>query len=239
MITPYGNERGNKKRQVAEMFDVIAPKYDFFNHFFTLGIDIYWRKVAIRHLQPYRPQVILDVATGTGDFAIAASRLQPQKIIGIDISEGMLKVSRIKIEKAQLQNKIEMLYGDSEQLPFEDNTFDAITVGFGVRNFENLEQGLAEMLRVLKKNGIAAILEPSFPTTFPAKQLFQFYFQKILPFIGAIFSPDKSAYQYLPNSVAAFPSGKDFLAICNKIGYINTKWKPLTFGTCALYILQK
>ncbi|MCS6905069.1 MAG: bifunctional demethylmenaquinone methyltransferase/2-methoxy-6-polyprenyl-1,4-benzoquinol methylase UbiE [Bacteroidia bacterium] len=238
-VTPYGQEKGSKKQQIAQMFNAIATKYDFFNHFFTLGIDIYWRKVAIQHLQPFQPKNILDVATGTGDFAIAAVALKPERIIGVDISEGMLSISRKKIQKANLQNVIEVQYADSENLPFAENTFDAITVGFGVRNFENLELGLSELFRVLKKNGVLVILEPSFPTRFPWKQLFQLYFQKILPFIASLFSPDKFAYQYLPNSVAAFPSGKDFLAICKKIGFINEQWKPLTLGTCALYLLQK
>ncbi|MEM1000221.1 MAG: bifunctional demethylmenaquinone methyltransferase/2-methoxy-6-polyprenyl-1,4-benzoquinol methylase UbiE [Bacteroidota bacterium] len=221
------------------MFDSIAPRYDFLNHFLSLGIDILWRRKAIRLLKSYAPEVVLDIATGTGDFAIEATKLQPKKIIGLDISPGMLEVGRKKIRKKGHKELITMVEGDSEDLPFESDSIGAITVGFGVRNFENLEKGLSEMLRVLQPGGAAVILEPAVPKRFPMKQLFGLYFRGILPLIGRLVSKDSRAYTYLPESVKAFPHGKDFVNICEKVGYKNCRFQPLSFGICALYLLEK
>ncbi len=238
-VIPYKEDVGSKKEQVATMFNNISKKYDFLNHFLSCGIDILWRKKAIRLLQPSAPKEILDIATGTGDFAIAALKLNPNKVTGIDISEGMLNVGREKIKSKGLTNKIELLLGDSENLPFEDNKFDAYTAGFGVRNFENLEKGLAEMYRVLKPNGTAVILEFSKPKTFPIKQIYTFYFNKVLPGIGKLVSKDNSAYTYLPESVDAFPDGQDFINILTKLGYHNATAIPLLFGIASIYKANK
>jgi len=204
-VTPYKKTDTTKKEQVAEMFDNIAHKYDFLNHILSLGIDILWRKKAIRLLKPYQPKQMLDIATGTGDFALEALALNPDKIIGADISRDMLAVGVEKIKKKGHQDKISFQYGDSENLPFETNTFDAITVSFGVRNFEDLEKGLSDMRRVLKPKGAVAIIEFSKPQAFPIKQLYNFYFKNILPALGKLISKDARAYTYLPESVAAFP----------------------------------
>jgi demethylmenaquinone methyltransferase/2-methoxy-6-polyprenyl-1,4-benzoquinol methylase len=217
------------------MFNNISGHYDFLNHFLSLGIDTLWRKKAIRQLNTDHPRLILDVATGTGDFAVEALRLQPDKIIGIDISEGMLEMGRKKMVKRGLDSKIELRSGDSEKLPFEENKFDAIIVAFGVRNFENLEKGLREMLRVLKPGGKVVVLEFSKPTVFPFRQLYHFYFRFVLPGIGRWVSRDPSAYTYLPESVQAFPDGKEFLGILSRLGFKNTAWTPLTFGISSLY----
>ncbi len=238
-IVPYKDKSAGKKEQVAVMFDNISRKYDFLNHFLSLGIDIMWRKKAIRMLKKDRPEHILDVATGTGDFAIEAFKLNPEKIIGIDISTGMLEVGRNKINKRNLQNRIELRYGDSENIPFEDNKFDAVIVAFGVRNFENLESGLKEMFRVLKAGGKAVILEFSVPEVFPLKQLFNFYFNTILPQIGRSVSKDNAAYSYLPESVKSFPNGNDFEYILRNIGFKKTSCNPLTFGISSIYTGQK
>jgi demethylmenaquinone methyltransferase/2-methoxy-6-polyprenyl-1,4-benzoquinol methylase len=221
------------------MFDNISKKYDFLNHFLSMGIDVLWRKKAIKMLKPYQPKIILDVATGTGDFAIESMVLNPEKVIGIDLSEGMLSVGREKLKKKKLDSVIELLKGDSENLPFNDNYFDAYTVGFGVRNFENLEKGLSEMLRVLKPKGQAVILEFSKPKKFPVKQLYNFYFKYILPGIGNTISKDKAAYTYLPESVIAFPEGDDFLAILRKTGYTNVSAHSLLFGIATIYRGEK
>ena len=189
------------------MFNNISHRYDFLNHFLSMGIDKGWRKKAIRLLGPLQPKLMLDVATGTGDFAIQALVLNPQKVIGVDISEGMLDVGRKKLRERNLNEKVELLKGDSENLQFEENKFDAVTVGFGVRNFENLEKGLAEIRRVLKPGGVLVVLEFSRPKTFPFRQLYNFYFKAILPKLGRLISKDKSAYTYLPESVEAFPDG--------------------------------
>ena len=239
VVTPYQDAQRNKKEQVTEMFDNIAPSYDFLNHLFSLGIDILWRRKAIRMLKRFKPEVVLDIATGTGDFAVEARKLNPKRIIGLDISPGMLEIGRKKIAKRGLSDKIEMVLGDSENLQFADNSIGAITVGFGARNFEHLEVGLAEMLRVLKPGGAAIILEPAVPKYFPAKQLFSLYFRGILPLVGRIVSGDRRAYTYLPESVKAFPHGKDFVAICEKDGYRKCYYKPLSLGICALYLLEK
>jgi demethylmenaquinone methyltransferase/2-methoxy-6-polyprenyl-1,4-benzoquinol methylase len=235
MVVPYKEERTGKKEQVARMFDNISSRYDFLNHFLSLGIDIRWRKKAIKELTEIQPKLILDVATGTGDFAIQALDLRPDKVIGIDISEGMLEVGRKKMKDRQLDQKIELRSGDSENLPFEENKFDAVIVAFGVRNFEHLEKGLTEIFRVVKPGGKVVILEFSKPSHFPFKQLYNFYFKFVLPKIGRLVSQDKAAYTYLPESVQAFPDGNDFLKILSGIGYKNAACKPLTFGISSLY----
>ena len=235
-VTPYTNSRATKKEQVADMFNNISGTYDFLNHFMSLGIDVIWRKKAIRELVELQPQYMLDVATGTGDFAFEALRiLKPAKIIGVDISKGMLEVARQKINKRNLQDIFEVNLGDSEKLLFEDNTFDAITVAYGVRNFEDLDKGLGDMFRVLKPGGKVVILEFSKPKVFPVKQGYNFYFKYITPTIGRVFSKDASAYTYLPESVAAFPDGNDFTARMQKAGFQRTKARPLAFGICSIY----
>ena len=238
-VIPYKDKQGSKKEQVASMFNNISGQYDFLNHFLSLGIDILWRKKAIKLLKADQPKLILDIATGTGDFAIEALALHPNKVIGVDISEGMLEVGRKKLKRKKLEEKIELQLGDSERLLFDDNKFDAIIVAFGVRNFENLEKGLTDMNRVLKPGGKAVILEFSKPKSFPFKQLYQFYFKWILPKIGSIISKDQSAYTYLPESVNEFPDGKKFLDILEKTGFTNNQCKPLTLGISSIYIGTK
>lgn len=234
-VVPYKEDQAGKKEQVARMFDSISNRYDFLNHFLSMGIDIRWRKKAINLLSKSHPKLILDVATGTADFAIQTLDIQPDKVIGIDISQGMLEVGRKKINTLGLEKKIELMLGDSENLPFDDNKFDAVIVAFGVRNFENLEKGLMEIKRVLKQGGTLMILEFSRPTVFPFKQIYRFYFTFILPKIGRLVSKDPAAYTYLPESVGAFPDGKDFVQILDKLGYQKTECKPLTFGISSLY----
>lgn len=239
-VRPYAASSAGKKQQVEEMFDNISPKYDLLNHSLTLGIDFLWRKKAVKSLRAINPKIVLDIATGTGDFAVEAARkLQPQRVIGIDISEGMLEVGRRKMQKKGIADTVEMVKGDSEDLHYPDGFADAVTVGFGVRNFEHLQKGLSEIHRVLRPGGVCVILEPSFPRHFPLKQLFQFYFTKILPLIGRLVSRDKAAYTYLPSSVKAFPSGEEFLEICRSVGFKETKWQQLTLGACAMYRLEK
>jgi demethylmenaquinone methyltransferase/2-methoxy-6-polyprenyl-1,4-benzoquinol methylase len=238
-VKPY-NQSG-KKEEVEQMFDQIAHSYDFLNHFFSLGIDIIWRKRAIKELKKYSPKRVLDVATGTADFAIQSvkSNLQAEEIIGVDISEGMLEVGRKKIKEKGIDHIIQLRRGDSEQLPFQADTFDAYTVAFGVRNFENLELGMSDMLRVLKPGGVGVVLEFSKPTVFPIKQLFRFYFKFIMPTLGKWISKDSRAYTYLPESVDAFPSGQDFLGIMNKVGYLNTRKIRLAGGIATIYLGEK
>ena len=234
-VTPYKND-ATKKEQVATMFNNISKTYDFLNHFLSLGIDIIWRKKAIGELKENKPKYILDVATGTGDFAFEALQiLRPEKITGVDISQGMLDMAKEKINKRGLQEKFEVRLGDSEKLLFDNDTFDAVTVAYGVRNFENLEKGLSDMLRVLKPGGKVVILEFSKPKNFPIKQLYSFYFHYVTPAIGKVFSKDNSAYKYLPESVEAFPDGKRFTDLMRKVGYQNTKSRPLAFGICSIY----
>jgi demethylmenaquinone methyltransferase/2-methoxy-6-polyprenyl-1,4-benzoquinol methylase len=235
-IVPYHAGQGTKKEQVADMFNNISKTYDFLNHFLSLGIDIIWRKKAINELKELQPKLILDVATGTGDFAFEAlSILKPDKIIGVDISQGMLNIAQQKINKRNASDHFEVKLGDSEKLPFEANLFDAVTVAYGVRNFENLEKGLADIQRVLKPGGKAVVLEFSKPKVFPVKQLYKLYFNYITPAIGKLFSKDARAYTYLPESVAAFPDGKSFTALMDKTGFKNTKCRPLAFGICSIY----
>lgn len=235
VVLPYKEDPGAKKQQVARMFNSISARYDFLNHFLSLGIDIAWRRKAIRLLKGSQPKLILDVATGTGDFAIEALSLHPDSVIGVDISEGMLDVGRKKLKDRGLDSRIELRSGDSEKLPFGDNFFDAVIVAFGVRNFENLELGLAEMLRVVKPGGQIVILEFSRPSKFPMKQLYNVYFTSILPRIGRWVSRDSSAYRYLPESVNAFPDGTDFLNVLSRVGYKNPQCNSLTFGISSLY----
>lgn len=238
-VTPYKNSEQQKKQQVEQMFDNIAHRYDFLNHFLSLGIDKLWRKKAIRILSAYRPEKILDVATGTGDFAIAAAKLKTQKIVGFDLSEQMLNVGREKVKRLGLADVIEFRKGDSEDMPFASGEFDAITVAFGVRNFENLEKGLQEFYRVIKNQGAVIILEFSKPKYFPMKQLYLFYFFRILPLIGKMVSKDHSAYSYLPESVMAFPDDQRFLDILQRVGFSKARQKRLTFGIATIYIAEK
>lgn len=239
IVTPYKDQTTSKKEQVATMFNNIAPKYDFLNQLLSLGIHKGWRKRSIQLLKEKKPKTILDIATGTGDFAIEAMKLNPEKVTGVDISEGMLKLGIEKINKLGLQNKIELLLGDSENLPFSDNSFDAITVGFGVRNFENLEKGISDIYRVLNPKGMLVVLEFSKPGKFPIKQVYKLYFKYITPFVGKVFSKDNSAYTYLNESVNAFPDGEDFLKVLRNAGFKETKAIPQTFGIASIYIGTK
>lgn len=236
---PYKNSDSSKKEQVSKMFDNISENYDNLNRIISFGIDIKWRKKILKMVSEKKPKNILDIATGTGDLAILLSESSAEKIIGLDISEGMLEVGRQKINQKKLSDKIEMVLGDSEKIPFDDNTFDCITVAFGIRNFENLEKGLTEILRVLKPNGLFVILETSVPEKFPFKQGYNFYTKKIMPFIGKLFSKDKDAYQYLADSASIFPYGKNLNNILSKIGFIEVKHLPQTFGVATIYFASK
>lgn len=237
-VTPY-NSSESKKTQVETMFNSIAPTYDRLNHFLSFGTDIYWRNVAIKKLKKYKPKNILDIACGTGDFSFAAMRVKPDRITGIDLSEEMLAIGRKKIIAKNLSQTIKFMKGDSENLQFDTNSFDAVTVAYGVRNFESLQAGLQEMCRVLKPAAPIVILEFSRPKKFPVKQVYNFYFQTICPFIGRLVSNDKTAYSYLFKSVSSFPDGDDFLKELEKAGFRNTTCKRLTFGICSLYIAEK
>ncbi len=234
-VKPYNQDDKSKKQEVAEMFDNISARYDFLNHFLSLGIDKIWRRKAINQLRSIPVINIIDIATGTGDFAIAALKLNPEEVIGLDISAGMLAVGEQKMIKNKVDSIIKMQLGDSENIPYDSNYFDALTVGFGVRNFENLELGLAEMLRVLKPGGKAVILEFSKPKRFPIKQIFGFYSRYFIPFFGKRISKDAQAYSYLPESVAAFPEGKDFEDILRKIGYKNIESTLVSGGIATIY----
>ncbi len=238
-VKPYKNSNLSKKEQVTKMFDNVSYNYDFLNRILTFGIDVRWRKKVVKMVGEKNPKIILDIATGTGDFAIMLATLHPEKIIGLDISKGMLDVGIEKVKKKNLEEVIEMILGDSENLPFETNTFDAITVGFGVRNFENLDKGLQEIYRVLKPNGIFAVLETSQPEKFPVKQLFTFYSKYIIPTVGKLFSKDKNAYSYLPESAAIFPYGKKFNNILEKNGFNKATNVSLTFGAASIYTATK
>ncbi len=238
-VKPYKDAQSSKREQVEQMFDSIAPKYDFLNRFLSMGIDQIWRKKAINSLKEVNPKQILDVATGTADLAIAALKLNPDHVTGIDISNQMLQVGRDKISNKALNGKITLQQADSANLPFEDNKFDAITVAFGVRNFEFLQQGINQMYRVTRKGGKLAVLEFSKPKSFPFKQLYNFYFKYILPGWGGLISKSKTAYTYLPESVEHFPEGENFAAYLKNAGYNNIKIQPLTFGICTLYTAIK
>lgn len=239
-IVPFKDSKESKKKQVENMFDKIAFRYDFLNRFLSAGIDVGWRKKAINKLVSAKPENILDVATGTGDFAITSYEiLKPKKITGIDISEGMLDIGRKKVEKAGLQQYIELLNGDSEAILFDDNTFDAVTVAFGVRNFENLEKGLAEIRRVLKPGGKLIVLECTKPSAPVIKQLYNFYMKTITPKIGKIIAKNNEAYQYLNDSVLQFPEKESFIHILNQSNYRNAFYKTLTLGICTIYCAEK
>ena len=241
MVKPYEAD-GSKTQQVSKMFDNIAQHYDFLNHFLSLGIDKIWRRKMIAELVEMQPKRILDVATGTADVAINTIKqlkIKDLKIVGVDISNEMLNVGRKKLVTEGVNEVIELQLADSENLPFEGNKFDAVTVAYGVRNFENLERGLAEMHRVLNANGKIVVLEFSRPRLFPFRQLFNFYFKNILPTIGKLTSKDARAYSYLYESVQAFPDGNDFLTVLNKVGFKNTSCTSLTLGICSLYVGYK
>ena len=238
-VTPYKDSELGKKEQVAQMFDTISGNYDGLNRVISFGIDIKWRKKVLKLVSDKNPKTVLDIATGTGDLAILMTNTSAEKIIGLDISAGMLEVGRNKIKAKNLSDKIEMILADSENMPFEDNTFDAITVAFGVRNFENLEKGLTEILRVLKSDGIFVILETSVPDKTPYKQGYTFYSKNILPIIGKLFSKDNSAYQYLSESASVFPYGEALNNILRKIGFIEVKAMPQTFGVATIYSASK
>lgn len=233
-VKPYNTDQ-TKKEEVTRMFDNISARYDFLNHFLSLGIDHLWRRRAVKELVALKPQRILDLATGTGDFAISLLKLKPKQIIGMDISSGMLSVGKQKMISKKVEHIIDMQLGDSENMPFEDGFFDAITVGFGVRNFENLEKGLLEMLRVTREGGKIIILEFSKPKRFPIKQMFGFYSKIIIPFLGKRISKDEKAYAYLPESVAAFPEGKTMTDLLTNLGYQNVVSLPLSGGIATIY----
>ncbi len=234
-VRPYADGDGSKKEQVAQMFDNIAHSYDRLNHILSLGIDKGWRKRLLKMARKQSSDYILDVATGTGDLAIALAKLQPKKITGVDISNGMLDIGRQKVKRKTLDGFVELTYGDSENLPFDDNSFDLVTVAFGVRNFENLEKGMKEMNRVLKPGGQILVLEFSQPEIFPFAQIYKFYFKYILPGIGRLLSKDSSAYTYLPASVEAFPYGKAFTDVMESCGYSETSIHKLTLGVASIY----
>ena len=238
-IKPYKESDKGKKEQVAQMFDNISKNYDGLNRVISFGIDVKWRKKVVAFIGENNPKQILDIATGTGDLAIMMASLNPDRIVGLDISAGMLEVGKQKIEKANLAKTIDMIVGDSENMPFDNDTFDAITVSFGVRNFANLNKGLKEINRVLKPGGKLVILETSVPTKFPYKQGYQFHSKIILPVVGKLFSKDKVAYSYLSESANSFPFGEEFNNILLKNGFTTAIDKPVTFGVASIYIATK
>lgn len=238
-VTPYKTSSLSKKEQVAQMFDTISGNYDGLNRVISFGIDVKWRKKVLQLVSDKKPETILDIATGTGDLAILMTKTTAKKIIGLDISAGMLEVGRKKIEEKNLSGKIELLLADSENMPFEADTFDAITVAFGVRNFEHLEKGLSEILRVLKPGGIFVILETSNPTKTPFRQGYVLYTKYILPLIGKLFSKDNAAYGYLSESASVFPFGEALNNILRKTGFINVAAMPQTFGVATIYVASK
>ncbi len=238
-ITPYKDSSKSKKEQVATMFDAISKNYDGLNRVISFGIDVKWRKKVVSIVAENNPKTILDVATGTGDLAINLTKTGAKEIIGLDISAGMLDVGKQKINEEKLGDTIKMVLGDGEKIQYPDNYFDAVTVSFGVRNFENLEKGLTEILRVLKPKGIFVVLETSVPTKFPYKQGYNFHSKVILPLIGKLFSKDKVAYSYLSESAAAFPYGDAFNNILSKVGFINCKDFPQTLGVATIYTASK
>lgn len=239
-VTPYKNSELGKKEQVAKMFNTISENYDGLNRMISFGIDVKWRKKVVQIIKKNDPKTILDIATGTGDLAISfAKKTSATSITGLDISEGMLKVGKEKIIKEELSNKIDMVLGDSEKIPFEDNKFDAVSVAFGVRNFENLEKGLTEILRVLKPNGTFVVLETSIPTKTPFKQFYHFHSTQVLPFLGRMFSKEASAYSYLSESASKFPYGEAFNNILKRVGFIDVENMPQTFGVATIYKATK
>jgi len=239
VVVPYADAKEGKKAQIESMFDQVAPTYDLLNRVLSMGIDNIWRRKAINELQKSKPQIILDVATGTADLALMAMRLQPQKIVGIDLSEEMLAIGRKKVADRGLSDIISLEKGDAENLPYESNSFDAITVAFGVRNFENLSAGLQELYRVLKPDGKLVVLEFSQPKVFPVKQLYYLYSKYILPNIGKLVSKDAKAYDYLPASIQAFPEGQAFVNHLQTAGFKSTKCISLLFGISSIYTGEK
>ena len=238
-IKPYKNLEESKKVQVTQMFDGVSKSYDLLNRIITLGIDVRWRKNVVKKLIKEQPKTILDIATGTGDLAIALTKTAAKKIVGLDISPGMLNVGKEKVTEKKMDDVIEMVIGDSENLNYETGSFDAVTVAFGVRNFENLDLGLQEIHRVLKTGGSFVVLETSVPETTPFKQLYFFYTKKIMPFLGKIFSKDRAAYEYLSDSAAIFPCGEEFNNILIKNGFIEVENKPQTLGVASIYFAKK
>ena len=237
-VLPY-NQKDSKKKQVTEMFDGISTEYDALNRKISLGIDVKWRRRVVDLLIPKKPESILDIATGTGDLALALSATKASRIIGLDISAGMLSVGKDKVKAENLENTIEMVIGDSEALTYEENSFDAVTVAFGVRNFENLELGLSELFRVLKPGGTLVVLETAVPSRFPFKQGYKFHTQVIIPLMGKLFTRDQAAYKYLSDSAAVFPHGKQFNNILEKMGFIEVEDNPQTLGVASIYCATK
>ena len=237
-VKPY-NQEDSKKKQVTEMFDGISTEYDALNRKVSLGIDVKWRRRVVDLLIPKKPESILDIATGTGDLALALNATRASRIIGLDISAGMLSVGKDKVKAENLENTIEMVIGDSEALTYEENSFDAVTVAFGVRNFENLELGLSELFRVLKPRGTLVVLETAVPTSFPFKQGYKFHTQVIIPLMGKLFTRDQAAYKYLSDSAAVFPHGKQFNNILEKMGFIEVEDNPQTLGVASIYCATK
>ncbi len=238
-VTPYKDSQLGKKEQVAQMFDTISGGYDGMNRVISFGIDVKWRKKVLKLVSDTKPETILDIATGTGDLAILMAQSGAKKIVGVDISKGMLEVGRKKVSAKNLDNRITLEFGDSEALPFPDNSFDAITVSFGIRNFESLEQGLSQILRVLKPGGIFVILETSVPEKTPFRQGYHLYTKRILPLLGRLFSRDDSAYAYLSESASVFPYGEKLNNILRKIGFIDVVSRPQTFGVATIYTATK
>ena len=237
-VTPY-NQEDSKKKQVTEMFDGISTEYDALNRKISLGIDVKWRRRVVDLLIPKKPESILDIATGTGDLALALTATKASRIVGLDISAGMLSVGKNKVKLENLENTIEMVIGDSEALTYDDNSFDAVTVAFGVRNFENLELGLSELFRVLKPGGTLVVLETAVPSRFPFKQGYKFHTQVIIPLMGKLFTRDQAAYKYLSDSAAVFPHGKQFNNILEKMGFIEVEDSPQTLGVASIYCATK
>lgn len=235
VVKPNPASKATKKQQVEQMFDNISPRYDFLNHFLSLGIDYSWRKKVRKKVAKFQPATLLDVATGTADLAIELSKIPGLKITGVDISQGMLDFGDVKLKQRNLQGRIVLQQADSENLPFADASFDAVTVSFGVRNFENLDKGLGEMCRVLKPGSPMMVLEFSKPTNPVFSRLYWFYFKYILPRLGKLLSKDATAYTYLPQSVAAFPEGEEFVSRAKSAGFSSVNYRPLTFGICTLY----
>jgi demethylmenaquinone methyltransferase/2-methoxy-6-polyprenyl-1,4-benzoquinol methylase len=238
-VTPYANQQGSKKKQVTKMFDGISSNYDFLNRIISLGIDIKWRNRVVEILMAKKPNSILDIATGTGDLALALNKTQASRIVGLDISPGMLAKGKDKVNAQNLENTIEMVLGDSEALKYKECSFDAVTVAFGVRNFENLELGLSELFRVLKSEGTLVILETAVPTKFPFKQGYSIYTKFLVPLMGKLFTRDQAAYKYLSDSAAVFPHGKQFNNILKKIGFIEVEDRPQTLGVASIYCATK
>ena len=238
-VVPYKNQKDNKKKQVRQMFDGISKDYDLLNRVISGGIDVRWRKNVVSYLIPEKPKKILDIATGTADLAIELTKTNAEEIVGLDISPGMLEIGKQKVASKGMDKVIKMVIGDSEKLDYNDAYFDAVTVAFGVRNFENLDKGLQEINRVLRPGGNLVILETAVPTNFPMKQFYGFYTQKVLPILGSLFSKDKAAYRYLSDSAAAFPFGKVFNNILLKNGFIEVKDFPQTLGVASIYCAKK